>query len=305
MKTYVRHALESVEKDSHDRPSKDSSKVPAFHEALKSKHMLPDNRSERQQFANGNTVFIAGSETTAASLTAGTFHVLSNASVMQRLQSELDKAWSNGTPSWADLENVPYLRAVVMETLRLNIGVSRRFPRVNHFADTILNAKTVIPRGCIMSTSHRYLHLNPEIFPEPHQFDPDRWMASAEETQRLARYVVPFSKGIRNCLASRYVNQSLLGKRNERNRPFSLIPPFPYEPFELIMEHLANNSIAQAEIYLALAHVHHQFDLELFETTRENVEAVFDWILPFPKGGKMTVKVKVKERKGVPTEGET
>lgn len=210
MKTFVRHALKAVEKASNDDSSTDPSQVPAFHEALNSKHMLPENRSERQQFANGNVVFMAGSETTAASLTAGTFHVLANDSVTQRLQSELDKAWSNGQTSWANLENIPYLRAVVMETLRLNIGVSRRFPRVNHFGDTILTSETVIPRGCIMSTSHRYLHLNPEIFPDPHKFDPDRWMRSAEETQRLARYVVPFSKGNRNCLASRYVVQKFV-----------------------------------------------------------------------------------------------
>lgn len=64
-----------------------------------------------------------------------------------------------------------------------------------------------------------------------------------------------------------------------------------------MVELLAYTSIAQAEIYLALAHVHHRFDLELFETTRENIEPVIDWILPFPKSGKMTLKVKVKERK--------
>lgn len=58
------------------------------------------------------------------------------------------------------------------------------------------------------------------------------------------------------------------------------------------------NSVAQAELYLTYAEVHRQFDLELFDTTREDVDCPVDRILSFPKAGKMTVKVKVKGRRG-------
>lgn len=39
-------------------------------------------------------------------------------------------------------------------------------------------------------------HLNPEIFPHPTEFLPERWLANP----RLSRYLVSFSKGSRQCL---------------------------------------------------------------------------------------------------------
>ncbi len=56
-------------------------------------------------------------------------------------------------------------------------------------------------------------------------------------------------------------------------------------------------SVAQAELYLAYAEVHRRFDMELFGTTREDVDCTVDRILSFPKAGKMTVKVKVRARR--------
>lgn len=42
--------------------------------------------------------------------------------------------------------------------------------------------------------------MDPEIFPDPHAFDPERWMRAAAKGEPLQRYLVNFSKGSRICL---------------------------------------------------------------------------------------------------------
>jgi cytochrome P450 len=45
-----------------------------------------------------------------------------------------------------------------------------------------------------------FVHLNPELFPDPHAFDPERWIRAQENGDRLESMIVAFSKGLRQCL---------------------------------------------------------------------------------------------------------
>jgi cytochrome P450 len=47
-------------------------------------------------------------------------------------------------------------------------------------------------------------HNNPEIFPNPEEFNPERWM-DLTERHRLEKYLVAFSKGSRQCIGIPYV----------------------------------------------------------------------------------------------------
>jgi cytochrome P450 len=42
--------------------------------------------------------------------------------------------------------------------------------------------------------------MDPEIFPDPHVFDPDRWLRAAAKGQRLDKYMISFGKGTRMCV---------------------------------------------------------------------------------------------------------
>ena len=50
----------------------------------------------------------------------------------------------------------------------------------------------------IVATCNKFVHLNEEIFPDPHAFKPERWLGASAES--LEHWLVTFSKGPRSCL---------------------------------------------------------------------------------------------------------
>ncbi|KAI4215334.1 MAG: hypothetical protein LQ351_002234 [Letrouitia transgressa] len=119
----------------------------------------------------------------------------------KRLQlfHELETAMPDllGVPPLQDLEQLPYLTAVILEGLRMSNVSSHRLLRA--YPDTTLSyGDFEIPAGTPISMTPLHIHENPEIFPEPFEFKPERWLINNQ--QRLRRYLVPFGKGKRACL---------------------------------------------------------------------------------------------------------
>ncbi|KAG7097741.1 hypothetical protein E1B28_005063 [Marasmius oreades] len=75
---------------------------------------------------------IAASDTTANTCMVGTYHILTKPRVQAALRRELDEAWSvsEGPPNYEKLEKLPYLTAVIKESLRLSIGITSALPRL-------------------------------------------------------------------------------------------------------------------------------------------------------------------------------
>jgi cytochrome P450 len=74
----------------------------------------------------------AGSDTTGNSLSSIIYYLFSNPHTLRRLREELDKGYqtSQGTISFQEAQNMPYLQAVIKETLRLHPGVGTQLTRV-------------------------------------------------------------------------------------------------------------------------------------------------------------------------------
>lgn len=136
--------------------------------------------------------------------------LLQNPDICRKLKAELADALPepDQVPSAAVVENLPYLKAIIQETLRLYPSAVVRQSRVAPDTDLVYaNQKTgekwVIPAGVPMMMTPMPVHLNPEYFPEPTAFNPDRWL----ESPHLDQYLLTFSKGTRACIG--YVMVSL------------------------------------------------------------------------------------------------
>ena len=83
---------------------------------------------------SGDTMMllVAGTDTTALTLSSATYRVLRNPSILRNLQAELREAMPRKDMQleYAEMEKLPYLRAVVRETLRTSTVAPGRLPRV-------------------------------------------------------------------------------------------------------------------------------------------------------------------------------
>lgn len=124
-------------------------------------------------------------------------HPYSSHPRLSRLHDELVDA-----EPLADFQTLPYLRAVIRETLRISMANPTRLPRVVppagwSFGGYHFPAGTNI--GCALHT----LHFNPAVFPKPFAFRPERWLdeTGAAVTPEMNRDHVPFGLGTRTCIA--------------------------------------------------------------------------------------------------------
>ncbi|KAF2120519.1 cytochrome P450 [Lophiotrema nucula] len=142
----------------------------------------------------GQSLIVAGSGTTAVTLTYLVWAVLKHEEVRRRLEEEvalLPEGYRD-----AMLEQLPYLNAVIQETLRLYGAAPGTLPRVNNSAPLDTCGYT-IPPGTTVNTQSWTLHRNPDVFPEPERFNPDRWLSATSE---MKAFFNPFGAGSRTCL---------------------------------------------------------------------------------------------------------
>lgn len=134
-------------------------------------------------------------------MAATVFELLANPDKLKKLKEELATALPDPKilPSYAQVEHLPYLSAVIQECLRCHPGVITRMARVSPEVPVIYNRnglKYTMPPGTPMSMTSTIIHYNPEYFPNPEKFEPERWL----ENPRLDKYLLAFSRGTRNCL---------------------------------------------------------------------------------------------------------
>ena len=176
-----------------------------FREMLKS-DLSPQDKTGPRMEHEAQTVIGAGVETTATALTVGTFHILNNPKIYERLHKDLVEAIQDPSAVLVllQVEQLPYLKACVLESLRLSYGVTARGPRV--FEKPLHYQGWVIPTGTVISATIVDVHHDESIFPDSHSFIPERWLGNpkAPSGKPLDNYLMSFGKGSRSCIGIKY-----------------------------------------------------------------------------------------------------
>ncbi|KAJ7639705.1 cytochrome P450 [Mycena polygramma] len=150
---------------------------------------------------------VAGSDTAATVLCNTFFLLLSHPESYKRLQLELDEAFSSGTkePTAAKLASLPYLNAVIKESLRMFPPVPtslQRAPTVGSGVK-VFGERFEIPEGTSVIVPPYAMHRDPGYFsPSPEEYIPDRWIAGEDERRFITNEdaFIPFSTGPANCI---------------------------------------------------------------------------------------------------------
>jgi cytochrome P450 len=144
------------------------------------------------------TLFTAGFETTATSL-AWALHRLSHApEVASRWHAEIDTVLCGRAPTWDDLPQLVYTDQIVQETLRLHPPVYSLGREC--VADDQLDGYT-IRRGTTLLLSVYGAQRDPRFWPEPMQFNPDRFAPGASWPRHA---FLPFAIGKHTCIGNTF-----------------------------------------------------------------------------------------------------
>ena len=180
---------------------------------------------------------------------------------MAKLRAELKP--TSATASWSQLEQLPYLSAIIEEANRLSFGVTARLCRKAPEPLTYVSPPTsltaaksyTIPPGIPVSIATPFVHLDESIFLDPYAFDPERWLG--QEGAERRKYQMAFNKGGRKCLGI---------------------------------------ELARAEMYLATAAIARRFDMTLFETDVDDVAFLHDYHVALPRLDSKGVRAIVKSK---------
>jgi len=103
-----------------------------------------------------------------------------------------------GIPTAEATGNLEYLDAVLKETLRLYAPLPASEPR-SLPTDSVIDGFQ-IPAGTVVGMSPYTLHRNPDIFPGPLVFNPERWLGDPKEVAEMKKWFWAFSSGGRMCI---------------------------------------------------------------------------------------------------------
>ncbi|KAL4756283.1 cytochrome P450 [Aspergillus foveolatus] len=227
-----------------------------FHHVAQSD--MPESERSPERLAKEAQVLLGGgTASTARTIVFASFYILDRPEIRSRLRDELRETmadWPNRVPSWAELERVTYLQAVIKESLRLSYGVMHRLPRISPDV-SIQYRDYTIPAGIPVGMSAYLMHSDPTVYPSPNEFIPERWLGPINPA--MHRSYVPFCRGSRNCLGM-------------------------------------NLAMAELSLCLAVLYRPGGPELGLFETDESDVKQVHDFLIPLPRIDTKGVRVVVQ-----------
>ncbi|UOA24392.1 Bifunctional cytochrome P450/NADPH--P450 reductase 2 [Sulfitobacter pontiacus] len=147
------------------------------------------------------TFIVAGHETTALTLSWALYLMGFDQAVQQKARAEAQTVLQGGAATGADVENLPYIRQIIDETLRLYppAGVISRTAQRN---DTLCG-REVRPGDTVMVPIYA-LGRHQQLWDQPDVFDPDRF----KDRKAIDRYAyLPFGDGPRICIGASFAQQ--------------------------------------------------------------------------------------------------
>ncbi|XP_028259766.1 cytochrome P450 3A30 isoform X2 [Parambassis ranga] len=162
---------------------------------------LNQGLTDHEIFSQAAMFVMSGYESNTTTLVFLAYCLATNPDVMIRLQEEIDSTFPNKGPiQYEALVQMEYLDCVFNECVRLYPS-SARLERMSK--ESVKINGITIPKDMIVTVPVYALHRDPELWPEPETFNPDRF--SKESKQHIKPYsFLPFGVGPRNCVGIRF-----------------------------------------------------------------------------------------------------
>lgn len=193
----------------NERLSKPSDRVDLLARLMEGRDETGAKLGREELTAEALTQLIAGSDTTSNTSCALLYHCLRYPAVIEKLQRELDAALPDidAVPQFSQVKDLPYLDAVIKETMRIHSTSSLGLPRVVPPGPGITIAGHHFPQGTVLSVPAYTIHHSTAIWgSDASEFCPERWEKVTDQ-QKAA--FIPFSYGPRACVGRNVAEMEL------------------------------------------------------------------------------------------------
>ena len=146
------------------------------------------------------TLMLAGYETTASALTWTWYLLAKHPWALERVRREARETLQGRPPRYADIEQLPYIRMVLNESLRL-------FPPAWTLGRRALGEDRIggyyVPPNTVLAVCIYSLHRHPAFWDEPDRFNPERFSPENSAGRHKFAYM-PFGAGPRQCIGNNF-----------------------------------------------------------------------------------------------------
>ncbi|MGB7437995.1 MAG: cytochrome P450 [Candidatus Acidiferrum sp.] len=168
------------------------------------------------------TLFLAGHETTASTLSWTWWLLVQNSRVEEKLHAELDSVLNGRTPTLEDLPRLPYVSHIISESLRL-------YPPAWAMARLAIEDHALgdypVSKGTGIAAVTWVVHRDPRWYEKPEQFLPERW--DSDLLKKIPRFAYfPFGYGPRQCIGNSFalMEAALVLATIAQHFRFTLVP---------------------------------------------------------------------------------
>jgi cytochrome P450 family 135 len=177
------------------------------------------------------TLLVAGHETTATSLAWAVERLTRNPDKLERLRAEVSEGREE------------YLTATIQETLRLRPVISIVLRRLT---EPVEIGGYELPAGVSVAPCVYLVHRNPEIYPEPDRFLPERFLETPPGTYTW----IPFGGGVRRCLGASFAQFEMAVVLKELVKRHQIRPANP-KPERVFRRAITETPRHDAEVILS------------------------------------------------------
>jgi cytochrome P450 len=185
--------------------------------------------TDRQLRDEAMTLFLAGHETTALTLSWAWYLLATNPEAARKLQAEVDAVLGERSATASDWPRLVFTEQVIMEAMRLYppaYVVGREA-----LQDCVIGGYSV-PRARTVLMPQWVVHRDPRWFADPDKFRPERWQDDA--VKRLPKFAYfPFGGGPRQCIGNTFAMMEtvLVLATIAQHYDFTVVPDHPVVPF--------------------------------------------------------------------------
>ncbi|XP_029636405.2 cytochrome P450 4V2 isoform X1 [Octopus sinensis] len=192
---YIKDAKEKTDNEEGDTQRKKMAFLDTLLDHLHKGEI--DKKSLREEV---DTFMFEGHDTTAAGISWTLYFIAAYPNVQKKLQKEVDDFYGeNEELTLSNIKKLFYLECIIKEVQRLYPSVPI-IGRVS--AEDFKIGHHEVKKGTPISIVISSLHRDPQNFPDPDTFDPDRFLL--EDTDRSPHAFIPFSAGPRNCIGQKF-----------------------------------------------------------------------------------------------------